>query len=87
LKNSRIDCYRKVPVLEKENLLIHNSLIAAANYFLLCHVLLSDTGTGSVAEPVDQLISSSSDLPNRLRLHAKRTGSGSLVTSLEKAIL
>jgi len=42
---------------------------------------------GSVAEPVDQLIGSGSDLPNRLRFHAKRTGSGSLVTSREKSIL
>jgi len=39
-------------------------------------------GRSSVAEPVDQLIGSGSDLPNRLRirlwLHAKRTGSDRL---------
>jgi len=33
--------------------------------------LLVYTGTGSVAEPVDQLIGSGSDLPNRLRIRLR----------------
>jgi len=50
------------------------------------------TGTSvSVAEPVEQFLGSGSDLPNRLRLQPKRTGSDRLrlrtvVTTLENAI-